>query len=202
MADSNSKKSFDLSDIMSILGEEEPQKAPVKEQPKQEFVKAVPKPEPKKEPKVEPKPVPKPEPKIEVVKIPEKAAPTTDLSSLMAAIEQKNTTILKLNSDIIALQYELKNKDSRIAELSSKIEELSKKPEPLPQQAQPVSAVSAVEPYQKPKEQQYNIKNDAPVEEDVASIFKRIARSAAKEEAPEEGESGPRKLRTAKLYDL
>lgn len=69
------------------------------------------------------------------------------------------------------------------------------------QQAQPVQAADAAAGA-RPIREQFTIKEEV-VEEDVATIFKRLAR--AREETPEDGSSvsdAPRRPRSAKMYDL
>ena len=68
--------------------------------------------------------------------------------------------------------------------------------------AEPVVPVQADAAGAKPISEQYNLKVDV-VEEDVATIFKRLAK--ARDEEPEESDNHsevPRRPRSAKMYDL
>jgi hypothetical protein len=71
---------------------------------------------------------------------------------------------------------------------------------------------SARETYHEPVDEPAEIPGDTPAdniqeqmpadEDDVASIFRRLAASKAEEPEGEEGKEAPRKPRSAKLYDL
>ncbi len=183
------KQKHDFSDIMSILGDEDKPAVSV----------------PKKEP----------------------AKPRDDafVKKLLSDIEQKNAEILKLNSDNMAMKYSLSEKDVEIKRLKAQSDSLRDQAESM--KAQVVSLTQQMEDLNK-------FVNDArlklgemdadkakllsritkkeeeapPVEEDVASIFKRIALD--KEEPAEVNPSDngsdrpkpPKKAGTAKLYDL
>lgn len=196
------KSKIDFSDIMSILGEGEQgqQKKPEKE-----------KEAPAK--KAEAPPV----------------APKDDafVQKLLADIEQKNAEILKLNSENMSLKYSLSEKDMEVGRLRSQADSIAGQVEGLK---------STIVSLNQQNEDLNRYINDArarlgemdadrvkltarmiskeseqapPEEEDVASIFKRIALKAREPEppadAPVEATEKPqqrKKLSTAKLYDL
>lgn len=151
------------------------------------------------------------------------------VSKLLSDIDQKNEEILRLNKEMVSVQFEvrqkevdLKEKDSKIAELNSKIEDLSKQIESFREKVREAVVeqhrAPAISRAIKAPETSYNIKEDAPEEESVASIFKKLQRKSEEpedieNEAAEGSESNfhdpysdkpqpPRKKRTAKLYDL
>jgi predicted RNase H-like nuclease (RuvC/YqgF family) len=181
------KPKLDLSDIMSMLDEGEQKK-----------------PEPKATKKAE--------------------APRDNAftQKLLADIERKNAENLKLSSENMSLKYSLSEKDMEIKKLRAQAEGLRGQVEGLKSQVMGLN--------QKVEDMSKYV-NDArvklgemeadrskltariaprqetapPEDEDVASIFKRIALEG---EEPTDGQSGEgaeklqKKLKTAKLYDL
>ena len=196
-SDTGGKSKHDFSDIMSILGEEEKHKKPVE---------------------------------TAAAKKHEHAAKRDDAfaKKLMADIEQKNAEILKLNSDNMALKYSMSEKDMEIKRLQGQADSLREQTESL--QAQVLALNQQMEDLNKfasdarlklgemdadkAKLMSRIGKKDeaeAPVEEDVATIFKRIALNKDEAEAQKEGEPAvpdpdkqklKKSLSTAKLYDL
>ena len=186
-SDTGGKSKHDFSDIMSMLGDEK-------------------------------KPAPAAAKKHETPK------PRDDsfVKKLLADIEQKNAEILKLNSDNMALKYSMSEKEMEIKRLQGQSDTLREQSESL--KAQVMALNRQIEDLNR-------FVNDArlklgemdadrakltariakeeeapPEEEDVESIFKRIA---LKRDEPEEGaadngadKNSRKKTGTAKLYDL
>jgi len=181
------KPKLDLSDIMSMLDDTE-------RRPEQ-------KPEPPKK---------------------EKKAERQDdgfVKKLLSDIDQKNSEILRLSSENTSLRYSLSEKEMEIKRLKAQLESSSGLVESL--KAQVVSLSQQLEDLNKyvtearvklgemeadrAKLTARMAKKDEqapPEEEDVASIFKRIALEA-REPAASGGEGQPgQKTKSAKLYDL
>lgn len=184
-SDTGGKPKHDFSDIMSILGDE-------------------------KKPEPAPKKHESPKPRDD-----------TFIKKLLSDIEQKNAEILKLNSDNMALKYSMSDKEMEIKRLQGQSDSLRERAESL--KAQVVSLNQQIEDLNR-------FVNDArvklgemdsdrakltarivkeeeapPEEEDVASIFKRIALDGKPEETSGDGADKPKpqkKIGTAKLYDL
>ncbi|MCD1295454.1 hypothetical protein CUJ83_10630 [Methanocella sp. CWC-04] len=141
-----------------------------------------------------------------------------DIDQKNAEIDQKNAEILRLNNEIMNLKFESKDKELKIKELSSKVEELTKVIEETKSTVKSIECAPVKPIVQKAHEPVYNIKEDTPEDEDVATIFKRLQRGHKGVEEPVNevyGDDGadshdpysdnpqpPRKKRTAKLYDL
>src|SRR5271157_2128623 len=119
----------------------------------------------------------------------------TFAAKLLSDIEQKNAEILKLNSENMSLKYELKEKELEIKKLSMDLDEAKAK----------LGEMDADRAKLKLKAAPENVEEEAPPEEDVASIFKRLTKSERIEENDADNVNpdkpqAPRK--TAKLYDL
>jgi TolA-binding protein len=197
-SDTGGKSKHDFSDIMSILGEEN---TPV--------------------PGGEKKPVP-----VITIK-PEPVNPRDNpfVKKLLLDIEHKNAEILKLNSDNMSLKYALSEKEmeikrlqgqsaslggqveslkSQVRELNRQIEDMNKYVSDARAKLGEMDADRAKLTARIVKEEERAPPDD---EDDIASIFKRIALKGEEPSngAPGDGEDKPRppkKAGTAKLYDL
>jgi chromosome segregation ATPase len=186
------KQGLELSDIMSILDDGN-QKKPKKEA------------EPKKT--------------KEQALAPQEASGTAVgrdnafISKLLSDIEQKNAEILKLNSDIMDLKYEVKEKELEAKKITSNLEDAKKSLEEMAKKLEEANAklgeMDADRSKLKLKAKgpvSDEVAEEAPPEEDVASIFKRL--TGENERPPEDdplnvNPDKPRSPRkTAKLYDL
>ena len=194
-SDTGGKSKHDFSDIMSILGDEEKQKKPGETAAARKH---------------------------------DHARPRDDafIKKLLSDIEQKNAEILKLNADNMALKYSMSEKETEVKRLQAQSDSLREQAESL--RSQVVALNRQIEDMSK-------FVNDArsklgemdadkaklmsritkeeeapPEEEDVATIFKRIALDkdeAPKDEALPDGSAADKQklkknLSSAKLYDL
>jgi|GEM_PF-3914090 len=178
------EKQLELSDIMSILdqGRSKPATAKKSETPKSQASQEKP------------------------------TSPSRDntfAAKLLSDIEQKNAEILKLNSENMSLKYELKEKELEIKKLSMDLEEAKKGSQDMSKKLDEAKAklgeMDADRAKLKLKAAPENVEEEAPPEEDVASIFKRLTKSERIEENDADNVNpdkpqAPRK--TAKLYDL
>ncbi|AFC99142.1 hypothetical protein Mtc_0372 [Methanocella conradii HZ254] len=163
----------------------------------------------------------KPEQKPEPARKEKKTEKQDDgfVKKLLSDIEQKNAEILRLSSENTSLKYSLSEKEIEVKKLKAQLESSNGLVESL--KAQVLSLSQQVEDLNKyvnearvklgemeadraklaarmaKKEEQA-----PPEEEDVASIFKRIALEAREPGASGEGEQAQKKQKTAKLYDL
>lgn len=198
------KSLLDLSDIMSILEEDSPasKQSKVVEDALKEaesVMNNVP----------EETPVPEPQEPISQPTTPQN---TEFVTKLLTDIDTKNEEILKLRNELMSIKYELKEKELMIKDLRLHMDEISRRTGDVKTVAPDIAPPKPV----KAEEPAYNVKDDEPADEDVASIFRRIQQSGEEEPAPEEEEDSrprfhdpysdkpqpPRKIRTAKLYDL
>jgi TolA-binding protein len=136
---------------------------------------------------------------------------------LLADIEKKNAEILKLSTDNMSLKYAIGEKDVEIKKLRAQAEGLNGQVESL--KGQVISLNQQLEDMGKfvneaklrlgemdadraklaARSEKKEAEEAPPREEDVASIFKRIATNGE----PSNGEGDIQKrLKTAKLYDL
>ncbi|HTX44091.1 MAG TPA: hypothetical protein VMC61_05125 [Methanocella sp.] len=158
-----------------------------------------------------------PEPKI--TKKAEAPRDNAFTQKLLADIERKNAEILKLSSDNMSLKYALGEKDVEIKRLRAQVDSLGGQVESLKaqviglnQQAENMNKyvndarLKLGEMDEDRAKLTARIKEEEapPVEEDLASIFKRI--SSQDEPSSGQGSDGAEKLqkkqKTAKLYDL
>jgi chromosome segregation ATPase len=185
-SDTGGKSKHDFSDIMSILGGEQKPSTPGKPE------------------------------------LP-KARDDTFSRKLMADIEQKNAEILKLNSENISLKYSLSEKEMEIKKLRAQSDSLRDQAESL--KAQVVGLNQQLEDMNRfitdARAKLGEMESDRakltarivkeeeapPEEDDIASIFKRIALKGEEppQDSPDDGSDKPKpqkKAGTAKLYDL
>lgn len=181
--DAGGRQKHDFSDIMSILGEEQKPEA--------------------------------------VERAPAKPRDEGFIRKLMADIEQKNAEILKLNADNMALKYSVSEKELEIKRLQGQADSLRDQSEGL--KAQVVALGRQVEDLSRFAEDararlgemdadraKLNArlsKDEAapPEDEDVESIFRRIALDKKPEDGAQDGGADgkpQKKTGTAKLYDL
>ncbi len=141
------------------------------------------------------------------------------VKKLLSDIDQKNAEILRLSSENASLRYSLSERELEVKKLKAQLESSSSLVESL--KAQVVSLSQQVEDLNryvaearaklgemeadraKLTERMAKKEEQAPPEEeDVASIFKRIALGA--DEPPASGGEGQtaKKTKSAKLYDL
>jgi chromosome segregation ATPase len=185
------KSRLDFSDIMSILDEDDQKK---------------------------------PEPKA--VKKAELPRDNAFVTKLLSDIEHKNAEILKLSSENMSLKYSLSEKDMEIKKLRSQAESLNGQAESL--KAQVIGLSRQIEDLNKyvsdariklgemdadrakltSRIVSHNEVEKAPPEEDdIASIFKRIALKGEEPAGDNAGDGADKpeplkKIKTAKLYDL
>lgn len=175
------------------------------------------------------------------------------VAKLLADIDQKNTEIMRLNAELMQLKFDIKEKDYRMSglalseagkdaqilelkasliSLKNEVQKLKAEPATIPAQIKAVEtqvsdepkvveAVKVPEPASetpplqitriveaarsessKPIREEYTLKEDVKEEEDVATIFKRLIKARKDDAEESEAEGSSPKLRSAKLYDL
>jgi chromosome segregation ATPase len=122
-----------------------------------------------------------------------------------ALLKEKETLLKEIELALAAKDAEIKIYEARVRDLETKIDEMS---EQLGTIRKFTARESSHEPLDEPvtaqaEKQEINIQEQMSAEEDdVGSIFRRLAEARAEEPQGEECQEKPRRPRSAKLYDL